>query len=91
MTDPADEILMATADAIKRGALAMWTIYDHPADYPDGFIARMHEVATKGGTHPTSKTLKGELDELRQLFWRAGLLKVTRHPQDEPQIVETWV
>jgi hypothetical protein len=86
MTDPVHEVLKANADSTKRGKLSMWTIYDRPRDYPEGFIARRFEFDT-----PTGDTLKGELDEIRKVLWQAGLLKLTRNDQDEPQIVETWV
>jgi hypothetical protein len=90
MTDEAHRVLMANADAMKRGALPMWTIYDRPSDCPDGFIARRFEV---GGGQPvaTGDTLTGELEALRQTFWKAGMLKLARERSDEPQIVETWV
>ena len=81
------DVLMASADAHKRGALAIWTIYDRPLDYPDGFIARLHEVP--GG--PTDMTLAGELEEIRKMLWRAGMMKLTRDDKDEPPIVESWV
>jgi hypothetical protein len=83
-------VIMANADAIKRGALAIWTIYNRPKDYPDGFIARLHEVA-KGKHGPTDKTIKGALDDIRHAFYRAGLTRLPRSPEDEPQIVESWL
>jgi hypothetical protein len=83
-------VIMANADALKRGALAIWTIYNRPKDYPDGFIARLHEAA-KGKTGPTDKTIVGGLDELRHVFYRAGLSRIHRSPGDEPPIVECWL
>ena len=87
MTDEATRTLMANADAMRRGALPMWAICDKPADWPDGLIARMHEAP--GG--PTQATLKGELGRLREVFWKAGLMRLSRQGGDEPQIVGTWV
>ena len=84
------DLLMANADAMKRGALAIWTVYDRPKDHPGGFIARMHEVAD-GESRPTDHTLKGDLEEIRQVFWQAGLVKLTRSAGDEPHIVENWL
>ena len=84
------DLLMASADAHKRGALAIWTVYDRPRDYPDGYIARLHEVID-GKQKATDMTLKGELDEIRTALWRAGMMKLSRDPKDEPQIVESWV
>lgn len=89
MTDAAYEVVMANADAAKRGALPMWTVYDRPKDHPDGFIARMHEVA--GASIATDKTVTGELGALREIFVKAGLFKLPRSEDDEPQIVETWI
>ena len=84
--DPAFKVLMANAEAIKRGALPLWTIYEKPLDHPDGFLARRFESLM-----PTEDTLTGELDEIRATLERAGLIKFDRSPNDEPQIVETWV
>ena len=83
-------VLMANADAMKRGALPIWTIYDRPLDHPDGFIARMHEVA-EGKSRATNRRHTGELEELRSIFWQAGLVKLSRDEQDEPRIVESWL
>jgi hypothetical protein len=88
--DPAFNVLMANADAMKRGALPMWTIYDKPKDHPDGFIARLHEVA-KGEPRVTGTALTGGLEEIRKVFWNAGLIRLTRDEKDDPQIVESWL
>jgi hypothetical protein len=77
---------MANAEAMKRGVLPMWTIYEKPLDHPEGFIARRFE-----SNMPTLDTLTGELDAIRATFERAGLFKLPRSDDDEPQIVETWV
>ena len=93
MTDTetqAFDVLMAQAEAYKRGALAIWTVYDHPKDYPDGFIARMHEVA-EGPPRPTDKTLMGELEEIRRVLIEAGLTTLPRDARDEREVVESWI
>jgi hypothetical protein len=88
--DDAFQVLMSQADAVKRGALAIWTIYDRPKDFPDGFIARRFEVSG-GVSGPTKDTITGKLEDIRQAFWKAGLCKLSREEGDEPQIVESWV
>jgi hypothetical protein len=88
--DPAWRVLLAQADAAKRGRLAIWTIYDRPSDHPDGFIARMHEVAA-GRSDPTSNALTGTLSAIREIFLSAGLTQLNRQAGDEPQIVENWI
>ena len=88
--DPAHKVLMANAAAMKRGLLPLWTIYEKPLDQTDGFIARRFESGN--GSHgPTEDTVTGALEDIRDLFRRAGLIKLDRAPEDEPQIVETWV
>lgn len=87
---PAFKVLMANADAMKRGVLPMWTIYEKPLDHPDGFLARRFESG-KDGAAPTEDTVTGQLDEIRDIFARAGLYKLSRNVEDEPQIVETWI
>jgi hypothetical protein len=88
--DPAFKVLMANAEAIKRGALSLWTIYEKPLDHPDGFLARRFE-SNQDGDGPTLDTVVGELEQIRLIFTRAGLYRLGREPDDEPQIVETWV
>ena len=88
--DPAFKVLMANAEAIKRGALSLWTIYEKPLDHPDGFLARRFE-STKDSDGPTMDTVTGELEHIRDIFTRAGLYRIDRSVDDEPQIVETWV
>jgi hypothetical protein len=76
--------------AAQRGQLTIWTIYDRPIDHPDGFIARRFEVGG-GNTVATPEILTGDIEDLRQAFWKAGLMKRKRQDGDEPQIVESWV
>jgi hypothetical protein len=76
--------------AAQRGQLTIWTIYDRPSDHPEGYIARRFEVGG-GNTVATPEILTGDLEDLRQAFWKAGLMKLKRQDGDEPQIVESWV
>jgi hypothetical protein len=70
-------------------ALPMWTIYDHPLDFPDVFVARRVEV-TGDGPIPGEEIYTGDsLDEVRAQL-PPGLVCFTRHPHDDPVIVETW-
>jgi hypothetical protein len=92
MTDDiAASVLMAQADAAKRGALVIWTIYDRPKDHPYGFIARRFEVGGGGGITATDHALITDLEGLREIFAKAGLVNICRQEGDEPQIVESWV
>lgn len=66
----------------------MWTIYDHPKDYPEGFIARLWY-----GETPTLETITGyTLNQVRGLLLAQGSsLAMVRSPEDDPCIVETWL
>jgi hypothetical protein len=90
MSNEPRDIVEAQWQAFQRGAFTIWTIYDRPSDFPDGYIARRFEVGG-GNTVATRDTVTGKLDDIRQAFWRAGLMKLTRRDGDEPQVVESWV
>ena len=71
--------------------LRVWTVYDHPKDYPDRYVARLFEVDGNGphatGIITTSETLEDLQDELEAL----GLVRLMRLPEDDPVILETWL
>jgi hypothetical protein len=83
-------IAEANHAARKRGILSMWTIYDRPKDHPDGYVVRRF-ACTALGPVASNDAYTGELELIRDTLWRAGLVKMDRHPDDEPQIVETWL
>jgi hypothetical protein len=74
--------------------LLMWTVYDHPADYPDGYIARLFTV-TEAGPVPTGHTMQGKgdfgLHLIRRFMERQGFACLHRNEEDPPQIMETWL
>lgn len=72
--------------------MSTWTIYDHPRDFPEGYIARRWDLMD-GQEEPvwtpnvfTAMTLEGVRE---QLPW--GLVPFGRNPGDAPSIVETWL
>jgi hypothetical protein len=71
--------------------VSLWTVYDHPRDYPDVWVARRSEVGVGAAPRPTSDMFTAEtLDELRALLPR-GLVCLARSPGDDPVIVEVWL
>lgn len=72
--------------------LAMWTVYDRPLDYPDKFVARRFDV-DDGGYRPSgSIIIAPDLETLRNILeFELHLTCLSRSPEDEPQIVETWL
>jgi hypothetical protein len=73
-------------------SLAMWTVYaDHP-DYPGKFVARRFDVDKDGPKLSASFIVHADLDALRDILeFELGLVKLTRSPDDNPKIVETWL
>jgi hypothetical protein len=77
---------------ICRNGLAMWTVYDHPHDYPEHYVARLW-IADRDGVHTTaSLLLSGELQTLRHVLEiDMHLICLTRNELDDPKIIETWL
>lgn len=66
--------------------LPIWTIYDHPSDYPDCFVAHLFM-----NDQPTNYRLKhATLDGLRAML-PPELVCLARSPGDDPVIVECWL
>ena len=71
--------------------LSMWVIYDHPKDYPETFVVRECVVSAGGRVaHSLFHTEFGTLEMARESV-RQGRVCITRHPEDDPVIVESWV
>jgi len=75
----------------ERPALSMWTIYDHPSDLPEYFVARQWLTAPDAPV-ATSLVIKSiTLERLREILSAQGLVCMPRAPNDDPGIVETWL
>ena len=76
------------------GHLDLWTVYDHPKDYPDVFIARRSEIrsSTGGGAVMTGDIVTAHtLQEVRLNLRNRGLVCLARQPEDDAVIVEIWL
>ena len=69
-----------------RKDLFIWTVYDHPKDYPNDFVVRVWNYDKPTKIVHTGKTLE---DARRHI--PDGLIKLDRLPQDDPCIVEVWL
>jgi hypothetical protein len=83
------EIYQAIEAARGLECLPMFTIYDRPSDYPDGFIARM--FLTGRLDIATLITVTGSLEDIQDKMMEVGLSKLTRSEGDDPKIVEVWL
>lgn len=90
MSEPVDvtTLLRQTVEGY-RASLPMFTIYDHPTDYPNAYVARLW--LTLPEPRPTQITLHHpDLAALQQAMTELGLSKLDRMPLDDPKILETW-
>jgi hypothetical protein len=72
--------------------LAMWTVYKHPSDYPDKFVARRFDVDADGPKPSASIIIMDDLEVLRDvLAFQLHLVCLARNEEDDPVIVETWL
>jgi len=63
-----------------------YSIYEHPADYPDDFVVRRWENTDPKELVGTAKTL-----EAARKYVPHGMVNVGRYAQDDPCIVEVWI
>lgn len=74
--------------------LSIWTVYDHPADYPDMYVARLFDVTGGGDPVPTGHTFAAATLELVRAWIQQvapGTVCLTRSPEDDPVIMESWL
>lgn len=71
--------------------LEMWTIYDHPSDFPDCFVARRFLIYAGGPVATTETISESDLETLRHHFEFTGWSCLQRQDGDDSVIVESWV
>jgi hypothetical protein len=68
----------------------MWTIYDHPIDYPGTFVARKFVIDGEKVTVTNEIIIALTLESVRDML-PPGLYRLNRLEDDDPKIVEVWV
>lgn len=79
---------------MKNEPLSIWCVYEKPRDYPNNWIARRWEIYCDGKTLPTNDVIVSlSLEDVRGCLEseQYGLVRMVRHPNDDPKIVETWI
>jgi hypothetical protein len=79
------------------GILRIYTVYDHPADFPKDYVVRVWEM--RGGEpHKTNEGHRSpDLDIVRSwIEWHAhrygvGVVRIERDANDDPVILENWI
>jgi len=80
---------VAAAHYSLQERLPMWVLYSTPTDYPESCVARLWvSLPTPAPTTvaivaPTAEEVRAQLP--------AGLVRLERRPEDEPQISEVWL
>lgn len=74
---------------MSKNQLSIWTVYKRPLDHPDKYVARRW-LATPQPTPTDDKLLADDLDALRKKL-PPGLIRMSRQPEDDPVIVESWI
>lgn len=78
---------MVTDDTEMQNGLLIWTVYDHPRDWPDWYVARLFVNDRMRG----NMLLNRDLQQLRDELAMRGLTPLNRSPTDDPVILETWL
>lgn len=72
-----------------KSQLSIWTVYERPLDHPHKFVARRW-VSLLAPAPTSDVILADDLGALRKKL-PAGFVRMPRHPEDDPVIVETWI
>lgn len=66
--------------------LPVLVVYQRPTDFPDKFVVRLFDLQTA----TEHCTIHDSYEQARNAIPRRFAV-IARHPNDEPQILETWV
>jgi hypothetical protein len=70
--------------------LPMFVVCDHPTDFPDFYVARLHLTLPEDEVQPFA-IMERELSKLHAIMEALGLHKLMPAPEDDPVILETWL
>lgn len=73
-----------------RETLPMFTVYDHPTDAPDYFVARLWTTLPRPAVSSIA-ILDRDLERIRNTMEALGLHQLARQDGDDPKILETWI
>jgi hypothetical protein len=69
-----------------------WTIYDHPSDFPQCYVARKFRLDQGPDPVPTPGVIvAADIDQIRSMLAEQGLMCFPAAPGDDAVIVETWM
>jgi hypothetical protein len=71
--------------------LQLWTIYERPRDYPEGYVVRATQVMTGGACVMAKEASYFPTLVAARRSLPLGLAHTARHPDDDPAIREVWL
>jgi hypothetical protein len=90
MIEP-EVIAAMSARSEEKGVLSLWTVYDKPSDVPGRYVAQRFELRPLGKQPTLDVLIAEDLADMRKALEDAGFVKLDRHPNDEAEIIESWV
>jgi hypothetical protein len=76
--------------ALSLGQLLIWSIFDHPPEFPEWFVARPTIIRPKTSGAIPMHLIASDLDTLRAML-PDGLTRLEPAEWDEAKIIEVWV
>jgi hypothetical protein len=70
--------------------LTIWVIYQNPKDHPGKWVLRPQYATPQGIVADPGCAVGNTLEDVRACL-PPGLVKLTRHVDDDPVIYETWL
>jgi hypothetical protein len=70
--------------------VTQYAIYEHPSDYPEGFVVREWYVTSEGAEPGPAQQAK-TLEEARSLLPEGATKVEEGRTPNEPQIIEVWM
>lgn len=77
---------------MNHDILSIWTVYDHPIDMPQYYVARRFKVKPGGEGGPTHDYIRDtDLERIRKTLKDKFLTRLPRCSGDDPKIIESWI
>ena len=70
--------------------LHIWTVYEHPRDFPHSYVARRFDVGPAGAVSTGDLVVAPDLESIRQQL-PEGVVRMDRSPTNDPHVLESWL
>ena len=76
---------------MDHNKLIIYTIYDHPKDFPNHYVIKRDFIGTLVERDQNYLFMHRNLDECRKQMTALRLSCVGRSEEDDPVILESWI